>query len=163
MTTPSHLLVKKCNNLQKKSLLLNNQVLKFSTCNSFVLNVQNQPLYTPGTDPYFLKLFYLLDTQQYSFYNFLRTSWHSLALVLTLSWQKINSHKNIWTFWHARYTNTQDTFFGEQAYLQLVKEATSSSRDFPTPDKRSWALELQNTSNKCELSTVKFICSCERT
>ena len=31
------------------------------------INVCNIPLYTPGTDPYFLKLFYKLYTQQYGF------------------------------------------------------------------------------------------------
>ena len=35
---------------------------------------KNQPFYTPGTDPHFLKLFYVLDTQPYGYNDFLRTS-----------------------------------------------------------------------------------------
>ncbi len=42
----------------------------------------NQPLYTPGTDPYFLKLFYVLDTQQYEFHDFKTFSGFSVNLVL---------------------------------------------------------------------------------
>ncbi len=91
------------------------------------INVYNQPLYTPGTDPYCLKLFYELILINTTF----TTSEDFMAFSVSVE-NKIATRTFRLSDMHATQT-LRAHFFGEQAYL---KKLTSSTRDFPTPDKR---------------------------
>ncbi len=36
--------------------------------------------------------------------------------------KSMSDHGNVWTFWHAHFMNTYNTFFEEQTYFQLMEE-----------------------------------------
>ena len=90
--------------------------------------------HTPGTDPYFLKLFYELDTQPYTVFT---TFWGPHGILwLGLVEKKIATRTFGLSDMHA--TQTLRVHFLESRHTySWWKKRTSSSRNFPTPDKRS--------------------------